>query len=91
MNRLMTEQLVNDLIANTEANMKATYRVKSLPKVSKSFRIVQSNSKDELFEALGFCDPRSGVPVCRYQEETRNGAIETPVTSAYFRPLIREE
>jgi hypothetical protein len=52
--------------------MKATYRIKALPEVLKSFGLVQSNSKDELFEALGFCDRRSGGPLCSYQEEKRN-------------------
>jgi hypothetical protein len=84
-------QLANDLIADTEAKMKATYQVQGLPEVSKSFRLVQSNAKDELFEVLGFCNPRSTVSLSRRQGENRNEVNENSIMSADSWPLIRKE
>ena len=87
----MTEQLVNDLIVYAEANMKAIYRVQGLPEVSKSFRLVQSNSKDELFEALGFCDPRSVAPLRGHQEAKKKPAVRKFLMSAHPWASIKEE
>jgi hypothetical protein len=71
--------------------MKATYRVQGLSEVSSPLSFIQAKPKEELLEALGFCDPHPATHLRGQQEETRTGANKSSLTSIDSRPLIREQ
>ena len=73
--------------------MKTTYRVQGLPEISKSLSFLQPKAKEELFEALGFCDPRSASSPTRKEDEAGNvvGEFFRPVQLTRYQVFKREE